>query len=238
MLRVFTISNNIGGNLNLDCFMTALNELYKINTPLNLTKENFFTSIGIALFVLAFYETYAMQNKKNIQDNTYGSAEWCNPKDIQNKRDKIFENNIILTQTELISKDMRKSGMNRHIILLGRPGTGKSRYFFKPNILSASSGSIIVTDPKGELLRDCGYSLKLKGYDIKVLNLDDKSNSNHYNPIFYVKELPTFEEVLKSSDIYHPIQEDDVMTLINTLMTNTKSENIDSTSRRSFLGKS
>ena len=109
------------------------------------------------------------------------------PKDIEKKKDKNFEDNMILTKSEQISKNMQISGMNRHVILLGRPGTGKSRYYFKPNILSAT-GSIIVTDPKGELLRDCGYSLKKKGYTIKVLNLDDKSQSNHYNPIVYVKE--------------------------------------------------
>ena len=88
-----------------------------------------------------------MQNKKNIQENTYGSAEWKTPNDIKDKRDKNFENNMILTQTELISKNMKISKMNRHVILIGRPGSGKSRYYFKPNILNAN-GTIIVTDPK------------------------------------------------------------------------------------------
>ena len=93
---------------------------------------------------------------------------------------------------------------------------GKSRYYFKPNILSAN-GSIIVTDPKGELLRDCGHSLKNKGYTIKVLNLDEKSNSNHYNPLMYIKEIKNFDDVLHKDIDSHVIQEDDVMTLINTL---------------------
>lgn len=88
------------------------------------------------------------------------------------------------------------------------------------------------------MLRDCSYSLKKKGYTIKVLNLDDKTASNNYNPLVYVKELKTFEDVLEDNNIlHHKIQEDDVMTLINTLMANTKSENIESTSRRSLLGK-
>ncbi len=111
---------------------------------------------------------------------------------------------------------------------------GKSRYYFKPNILNAN-GTIIVTDPKGELLRDCGYSLKKKGYTIKVLNLDEKSNSNHYNPFLYVKELKTFDDILE--DKKHQIQEDDVMTLINTLMANTQSENIESTNGDPFWEK-
>lgn len=109
---------------------------------------------------------------------------------------------------------------------------GKSRYYFKPNILSAN-GSIIVTDPKGELLRDCGSSLKKKGYTIKVLNLDEKSHSNHYNPIVYVKKQETFYDVLEYED-NHKIQEDDVMTLINTLIANTKVEGIDSTTGDPF----
>ena len=113
---------------------------------------------------------------------------------------------------------------------------GKSRYYFKPNILSAN-GSIIVTDPKGELLRDCGHSLKNKGYTIKVLNLDEKSNSNHYNPLMYIKEIKNFDDVLHKDIDSHVIQEDDVMTLINTLMLNTKVETIDNTSGDHFWNK-
>ena len=73
------------------------------------------------------YETYAMQNKKNIQENTYGSAEWKSPKDIIKKRDKNFENNMILTENELVSKSMKISQMNRHVILIGRPRNSVSR---------------------------------------------------------------------------------------------------------------
>lgn len=98
-------------------------------------------------------------------------------------------------------------------------------------------GSIIVTDPKSELLRDCGYSLKKKGYTIKVLNLDDKKCSNHYNPQVYIKEAKTFDEILGKTEEKTKIQEDDVMTLINTLMLNTKSEYIENVSRRSVLGE-
>lgn len=236
MLRVTTLVSANGGNWDLDFFTIALNELYRINTPLDITGNNLTISGGVSFFVFMVYETYRMQNKKNMQENTYGSAEWRTPKDIIKKRDNTFENNMILTQTELISKNMKISSMNRHVILLGRPGTGKSRYYFKPNILSAN-GSIIVTDPKGELLRDCGYSLKAKGYTIKVLNLDEKSQSNHYNPFVYVKELKNFNDMLGYTDEKHQIQEDDVMSLINTLMLNTKSENIESTSGDPFWEK-
>lgn len=101
----------------------------------------------------------------------------------------------------------------------------------------SASGSIIVTDPKSELLAACGNSLKKKGYTIKVLNLDEKSKSNHYNPFRYVKELKAFDEVLGDSEDKHQIQEDDVMSLINTLMANTKSENIENTSGDPFWEK-
>ncbi len=222
---------NINNNIwNLEIFTIALNEIYKIHTPINLTSENLLISIGIAIFVLMLYETYNIAYKKNMQENTYGSAEWKNPKDIIKKRDEVFENNTILTETEFVSKNMKKSGMNRHVILLGRPGTGKSRYYFKPNILNAT-GTIIVTDPKGELLRDCGYSLKQKGYIIKVLNLDEKSKSNTYNPFLYIKENE------EDSNGERKIQEDDVMSLINTLILNTKSENIENTSGDPFWEK-
>lgn len=123
MLRVTTLVSNNNGTWNLDYFTIALNELYKINTPVDISGQNLGISAGVSFFVFMVYETYRLQNKKNIQENTYGSAEWRNPKDIENKRDKVFENNMILSQTEFISKNMKKSGMNRHVILLGRPGT-------------------------------------------------------------------------------------------------------------------
>ena len=78
--------------------------------------------------------------------------------------------------------------------------------------------------------------MKKKGYTIKVLNLDEKSKSNHYNPFVYIKELPTFDEIIGNENPNHKIQEDDVMTLINTLMVNTKSENIENTSGDPFWG--
>ena len=123
MLRVTTLVDSNNGIWNLEFFTTALDELYKLNTPLAITGKNLVIAFGVSFFVFMLYETYRMQDKKNIQEDTYGSAEWKSPNDISNKRDKNFKNNIILTQTELVSKNMKISGMNRHIILLGRPGT-------------------------------------------------------------------------------------------------------------------
>lgn len=125
MLRVTTLVEQNNGIWSLEILTISLNNLYKISTPLMLSGKNLAISVGVVFFCFMIYETYRMQNKKNIQENSYGSAEWCSPKDIKNKRDKIFENNMILTQTELISKNMKISGMNRHVVLLGRPGTRK-----------------------------------------------------------------------------------------------------------------
>lgn len=123
MLRVLTLVDANNGTWELEFFTIALNDLYKINTPVTITSKNLVVAAGVSFFVFMIYETYRIQNKKNIQENTYGSAEWRTPKDIANKRDKNYENNMILTQTELVSKNMKISGMNRHVILLGRPGT-------------------------------------------------------------------------------------------------------------------
>lgn len=161
MLRVTTLVSSNSGIWSLDYFTIALNELYKINTPINFSGNNIITSIGVSFFILMIYETYKLQNKKNMQENTYGSAEWKTSNDIKNKRDKKFENNMILTQTELISKNMKISKMNRHVILIGRPGSGKSRYYFKPNILNAN-GTIIVTDPKRRIITRLWLFIKEK----------------------------------------------------------------------------
>lgn len=130
MMRVTTFINVNGGNWSFESFSIVLNELYKINTPLNIQSQNIAISGGVSFFVFMIYETYRLQNKRNVQENTYGSAEWKKSKDIKNKRDKDFNNNMILTQTELISRNMKISGMNRHVILLGRPGTRKISILF------------------------------------------------------------------------------------------------------------
>ncbi len=124
-LRVMSAVELNNGKFELEIINKVLNSIYMINTKLVINAKTISTSTFITLFGIMIYETYRLQNKNNIQDSTHGSAEWKTAKDIKNKRDKKFENNIILTQTELISKDMKKSKMNKHIILLGRPGTRK-----------------------------------------------------------------------------------------------------------------
>lgn len=247
-LRCFTAVEKVG-EFQLDILTQEMDNIFKITTPLTLNADNLVYSCGISLFVIMIIETFKMQTKKNIQENSMGSSEWEDPNATKKIKDEDFTNNFIFTKTEIISKNMRKTGLNLNITMCGRPGSGKSRFIYKNNLLNANGETIICTDPKGELLRSCGYSLKQQGYTIKVLNLVEKWKGNHYNPLHYIKRLPkdapTIRDIEKSFNAgEHPmiktqeqlekavnemIQEDDVMRLINLLMANTKGENIDQT---------
>ena len=104
-------------------------------------------------------------------------------------REKDMYQNWIFTKTEIFSKNMKVTKRNRNCTLIGRPGTGKSRYWLIPNILNSMAETIIVTDPKEEILKATGMSLKKKGYDIRVLNIKDKWRSDHYNPLKYIRDV-------------------------------------------------
>lgn len=227
-----------GGTISMDVINKVSDDIFKFWLPLSFTTRNIFISLFFGIFGWMCYEALRLQNKKNMQENTYGSAEWNDSSAIANRKEKDITDNIILTETEQVAKNMRKSGMNRHICIVGRPGTGKSRYFFKPNLLNAT-GTIVCTDPKGELLRDCGGNLKRMGYDIKVLNLDDMFSSNHYNPFMYIRTIK--EEVVDKETgeliTIEKLKEDDVMTLIDCIMKNTKSDQIETQTGDPFWEK-
>ena len=133
-LRIMTQIELNGGRFELEIINNVLDTIYKLNTPLSLTQKNLGISGVAALFSLMVYEAYRTSYKKNIQENTYGSAEWQSPSTLKNKKEKNIEDNIILTSTEQISKNMKVSHLNRHICIVGRPGTGKSKFFLEPNI--------------------------------------------------------------------------------------------------------
>lgn len=233
-LRVATAVADNGGTVTLDIISNVLNTIYKINTPLDLSLKNIGTTLFSGAFVSGLYIIYKADQKRNKQEDTYGSAKYQDPSVLNNKREKDIEGNIILTETEQISKNSRTSHLNRHVVLIGRSGTGKSKSFFEPNILNATGG-IICTDPKGELLRDCGHVLEEKGYDIRVLNLYDMTQSNHYNPFMYIrKRYKTIDGDVVDSNGNVTIQEDDVMSLINTIVKNTKSDEIKQTTGDPF----
>ena len=160
----------INGKFDFAYLTDVLDKIHVLNTPLIINFQTVSTSLFVGVFIWMIIQTYLFQNKKNIQENTHGSSEWENSKSVKPYCEKDLEKNQIFTSTEMFSKNMKISKRNRNLILVGRPGTGKSRLYFKPNILNANGETLIITDPKGELLRDCGMSLMNIGYDIRVLN--------------------------------------------------------------------
>lgn len=154
----------------------------------------------IATFVYALYQ---ITNRKNLMaGKEHGTAKWGGNAERNRIRDKQEKQNIILSQTERISLNTRKTRKNLNILAIGGAGTGKSRFFVKPNILQANT-SLVITDPKGELLRDTGYALESKGYKIKVFNLINMTESSGYNPFRYIR------------------RESDILKVIHLLIKNT-----------------
>ena len=162
---------------------------------------------GIALRLVVYFK--AKNAKKFRHGMEYGSARWGNAKDIEPYMDAEFENNILLTQTERLMMSGRprepKYARNKNILVIGGSGSGKTRFFVKPNLMQMHS-SYVVTDPKGTVLVECGKMLKKGGYKIKVLNTINFAKSMHYNPFAYLRS------------------EKDILKLVNTIIVNTKGE--------------
>ena len=152
--------------------------------------------------------------KKYRKGEEYGSARWGTAKDIAPYIDPNFDNNILLTQTERLTMNNRpkdpKTARNKNVLVIGGSGSGKTRFFVKPNLMQCVSKdyptSFVITDPKGSLIGEVGQLLVRSGYRVKVLNTINFSKSMHYNPFAYVHS------------------EKDVLKLVTTLMTNTKGE--------------
>ena len=147
--------------------------------------------------------------KKYRHGMEYGSARWGTPKDIEPFMAPKFEDNIILTKTERLMMSNRppdpKNARNKNVLIVGGSGSGKTRFWLKPNLLQMHS-SYVITDPKGSIVVECGNALLKNGYKLKILNTINFSKSMHYNPFAYVHS------------------EKDVLKLVTTLMTNTKGE--------------
>ena len=147
--------------------------------------------------------------KKYRHGMEYGSARWGNAKDIEPFMAPKFADNIILTKTERLMMSNRppdpKNARNKNVLVVGGSGSGKTRFWLKPNLLQCHS-SYVVTDPKGSIVVECGNALLKNGYKLKILNTINFSKSMHYNPFAYVHS------------------EKDILKLVTTLMTNTKGE--------------
>ena len=155
------------------------------------------------------------KNAKKFRKNMeYGSARWGKHEDIAPYIDPVFENNIILTQTESLTMNNRpkdpKTARNKNVLVIGGSGSGKTRFFIKPNLMQCQSKdypvSFVVTDPKGSIVVECGRLLEKNNYRIKIFNTINFSKSMHYNPFAYIHS------------------EKDILKLVNTLICNTKGD--------------
>ena len=164
------------------------------------------TAVGAGIFL-----NIKKKNRKNFRDKEeYGSARWGNQKDIEPYVD--YDNpthNVILTKTESLTMNNRPSNLkyarNKNILVVGGSGSGKTRFFIKPNLMQMHS-SYVVTDPKGTVILECGKMLQKAGYRIKVINTINFDKSMHYNPFAYLHS------------------EEDILNLANTIITNTKGD--------------
>jgi len=141
--------------------------------------------VGLAVMMLVLFIWDKKENKKNFRHRAeYGSARWGTKKDIEPYKDPVFDNNVILSESEMLTMNSRpekpKYARNKNVLIVGGSGSGKTRFFIKPNLLQMHS-SYVVTDPKGTLLPETGTALLKNGYDIKVFNTINFDKSMHYN---------------------------------------------------------
>lgn len=170
-------------------------------------------AVGAGIRLVVYFK--AKNAKKFRHGEEYGSARWGTPKDIEPYMDKEnFENNILLTSTERLQMNGRPSSpkfaRNKNVLIIGGSGSGKTRFFVKPNLMQMHS-SYVVTDPKGTVLLEVGKMLQNNKYRIKVLNTINFAKSCHYNPFAYIRS------------------EKDILKLVNTIIVNTKGEGAQAT---------
>ena len=167
--------------------------------------------VGVAAALLIRLIVYVKgKNAKKFRKNLeYGSARWGTAKDIKPFIDPVFKNNVILTQTERLMMSNRpkdpKTARNKNVLVVGGSGSGKTRFFIKPNLMQLHS-SYVVTDPKGSIAVECGKLMLRNGYKVKIFNSINFKKSHHYNPFAYIHS------------------EKDILKLVTTLIANTKGD--------------
>ena len=188
----------------MEGFATAFSSLVPSFHPIDLC-------VGVAAALLIRLIVYVKgKNAKKFRKNLeYGSARWGKPEDIAPYVDPKFENNVILTQTERLMMSNRpkdpKTARNKNVLVVGGSGSGKTRFFIKPNLMQLHS-SYVVTDPKGSIAVECGKLMLRNGYKVKIFNSINFKKSHHYNPFAYIHS------------------EKDVLKLVTTLIANTKGD--------------
>lgn len=206
----FAFRSAAGGDLLsvLSAGMSNLSTAFRNPLPsFNLTDLLIGAAAALLLKLLVYVK--AKNRKKFRQGIEYGSARWGTSEDIKPYIDPVFQNNVILTQTERLTMDSRpkqpKYARNKNVMVIGGSGSGKTRFYVKPNLMQMHS-SYCVTDPKGTILVECGKMLVRNGYAVKSLNTINFAKSLHYNPFAYIHS------------------EKDILKLVNTIIVNTKGE--------------
>ena len=202
------IRSYTGGDV-IDKTLQGLLELNRMSFFPSLYLIDIFLGIGTAVLIKFIVYTKGKNAKKFRQGKEYGSARWGNRKDIEPYMDEKFQNNILLTKTERLSMNGRPSNpkyaRNKNVLVIGGSGSGKTRFYVKPNLMQMHS-SYCVTDPKGTIVLECGKMLEDNGYEIRILNTINFKKSMKYNPFSYIHS------------------EKDILKLVQTIIANTKGE--------------
>ena len=202
------IRSYTGGDV-IDKIFQGLLELNRMSFFPSLYLIDIIMGIGTAVLIKFIVYTKGKNAKKFRQGKEYGSACWGNRKDIEPYMDEKFQNNILLTKTERLSMNGRPSNpkyaRNKNVLVIGGSGSGKTRFYVKPNLMQMHS-SYCVTDPKGTIVLECGKMLEDNGYEIRILNTINFKKSMKYNPFSYIHS------------------EKDILKLVQTIIANTKGE--------------
>lgn len=202
------IRSYVGGDI-IDKIFQGLLEINTLSFIPSLHLVDIVVAIGISALVKSIIYFKGKNAKKFRQGKEYGSARWGNAKDIEPYVDDKFENNILFTKTERLTMNGRppnpKYARNKNVLVIGGSGSGKTRFYVKPNLMQMHS-SYCVTDPKGTIVIECGKMLEDNGYEIKILNTINFKKSMKYNPFAYIKS------------------EKDILKLVQTIIANTKGE--------------
>ena len=202
------IRSYVGGDI-LDKIFQGILEIETMSLVPSFHLMDLMMGIGFAVLIKFIIYTKSKNAKKFRQGKEYGSARWGNKKDIEPYMDEKFQNNILLTQTERLTMNGRpanpKYARNKNVLVIGGSGSGKTRFYVKPNLMQMHS-SYCVTDPKGTIVLECGKMLEDNGYEIKILNTINFKKSMRYNPFAYIRS------------------EKDILKLVQTIIANTKGE--------------
>ncbi|WP_156009895.1 VirD4-like conjugal transfer protein, CD1115 family [Streptococcus ruminantium] len=202
------VRSYIGGDV-IDKIFQGILELNTMSFLPSIHPVDISIGIGVAVLIKFIVYTKGKNAKKFRQGKEYGSARWGNKKDIEPYMDEKFQNNILITQTERLTMNGRpanpKYARNKNVLVIGGSGSGKTRFYVKPNLMQMHS-SYCVTDPKGTIVLECGKMLEDNGYEIKILNTINFKKSMKYNPFAYIRS------------------EKDILKLVQTIIANTKGE--------------